>query len=99
MYVMREVLRCRPGKVGTLLKKFEALNGVLARLGHPPFRMMTDVAGESFWTLVLESEAPTMEAFLEMEASVMSDPDARSAMEGYHELVEHGRREVFKLRS
>lgn len=48
MYVVREVLQCKPGKVGALRKKFQAVSTVRERLGYEPYRLMTDVTGEPF---------------------------------------------------
>jgi hypothetical protein len=99
MFVVREVLQCKPGKVGELRKKFEALNVTVKRLGFPPFTIMTDVSGENFWTLVLESEMSSVDAFFAMEEKVMSEKDAQQTMVGYHDLVTNGRREIFKKAS
>jgi hypothetical protein len=54
------------------------------------------VAGEHFWTLVLETQADSVDTFFTMEEQVMADKDAQQAMAAYHELVVHGRREVFR---
>jgi len=97
MYLFREVLICRPGKVRTLIDKFKALGAVMEGMGFQPFRLYTDVSGERFWTLVLESESDSLDAFREMEASVMANPEAQKAMEGYHELVLEGRREIYRV--
>lgn len=97
MYMIREVLYCRPGKVRPLVEKFQRLNSVMDGMGIDPFRIYTDVSGEAFWTLVLESEAESLEAFRETEARVLSDEDARAAMEGYHDLVRQGRREIYHV--
>jgi hypothetical protein len=96
MFTIREVIHCRPGKVRPLVDKFKAVGAVMERLGYRPFRLYTDVSGERFWTVVAETEAETIDAFLEMEGKVMSDPAAQEAMGGYHDLVQRGRREVFR---
>jgi hypothetical protein len=97
MILVREVLSCKPGKVGELREKFASLGAVMEEMGYTPFRMLTDVSGERFWTLVLESECERLDDFREMEARVMSDDRARSIMSGYHDLVLSGRREIFKV--
>jgi hypothetical protein len=61
--------------------------------------MYTDVSGAPFWTLVLESESVSMDAFAEMEARVMGTPAAQQAMAGYHDVIERGRREIYKVES
>ncbi len=64
-----------------------------------PFRILTDVTGEPFWTLVLENEARSLNDFLQMEEKVMADDEARQAMSGYHDLVVAGRREIYRIES
>jgi len=97
MYLIREVMNCKPGKVGEMVKKFKVLSVVMIRMKYKPFRVFTDVSGEQFWTLVAESEANTLDEFLAMESRVMGDEEARKAMTGYHDLVERGRREIYKI--
>jgi hypothetical protein len=97
MYVIREVMNCKPGKVGELKKKFIALNAVLVRMGEKPFRLLTDVSAEQFWTLVIESDYETLDAGPALEARVMGESDAQQAMSGYHDLVVRGRREIYRI--
>ena len=47
MFVMRETLQCKPGKIGDLKKRFQALNAILGKKGHPTFVLLTDVVGET----------------------------------------------------
>ena len=54
MFMVREILACRPGKVRELVNKFKALGEVMQSMNLDPFRIYTDVSGEQFWTLVLE---------------------------------------------
>ena len=97
MYLIREVMHCKPGKVRELVDKFKALSEVAERMGYPGFRLYTDVSGEPFWTLVAESESETLDAFHEAEEAIMANEDARSAMAGYHELVRDGHREIYRV--
>jgi hypothetical protein len=97
VFIIRDVMHCKPGKVGELVKKFSGLNPVMKRLGYPPARVLTDVSGEPFWTAVFELEAPSLDGFRDMEAKVMADKEAQDSMAGYHELVREGRREIFKV--
>ena len=99
MFMVREVLSCQPGKVGELMKKFKALGEVMRGMGLEPFRLYTDVAGDPFWTLVLERDYEGLDDVLAIESKVMSDERARAAMSGYHELVRSGRREIYKVES
>jgi len=99
MFMVREVLSCRPGKVGELVKKFKALGIVMQSMDLEPFRVYTDVAGEPFWTLVLEREYGSLDEAPALESKVMSDERAQAAMAGYHDLVRSGRREIYKVES
>ena len=97
MFVIREVMNCKPGKVGELKKKFKALGSVMERMGFAPFRLMTDVSGERYWTLVAEQEVETLDAYTEMSRQTMSDPEMQSIMKGYHDLVQEGHREIYMI--
>jgi len=97
MFLVRELMFCKPGRVRMAVDKFKALNVVVRKHGYEPFRLSTDVSAERFWTLVVESEVQSLAEFQEMEAAVMADPDAGKAMDGYHEIVEGGRREIYRI--
>jgi hypothetical protein len=99
MYIIREVLNCKPGQVRPLIDRFHVLSAALEGTGRPPLRLLTDVSGESFWTLVAEVNVETVDEFFAVEEQLMGDASVRSAMAGYHELVEHGRREIYRVES
>jgi hypothetical protein len=97
MIMVRAVMNCRPGKVGELLEKFKAANGVMQEMGLDPFRIFTDMSGEQFWTLVLEREYESLGDYQKMESEVMADERFGSVTAGYHDLVQQGRREIYKV--
>ena len=97
MFVIREVLHCRPGKVRGMIEKFRLISSALERNGQAPLRLLTDVAGEPFWTLVVEATVGRVEDFFTMEGTLMADEQVRQAMAGYHDLVENGRREIYRI--
>jgi len=97
MYVIRDILNCKPGKVRQMVENFGAISAVLKELGRPPLRLLTDVAGEPFWTVVAEATVETVDEFFEMERTVMANPSLQKRMGGYHELVQSGRREVYRI--
>ena len=99
MYVIREVLSCKPGKVRPLIDRFRTLSAALQETGRPPLRLLTDVSGERFWTLVAEATVETVDEFFSIEQTLMGNESVRNAMTGYHELVEHGRREIYRIES
>ena len=97
MYVIREVLHCKPGKVRQMTDKFRAISKALDSLGQKPLRLLTDVSGEPFWTIVAEATVDKVEDFFAMEERLMMDSTVRVAMTDYHDLVESGRREIYRV--
>jgi hypothetical protein len=97
MYVIREVMNCKPGKVKPLVEKFQAMAGVIEKLGMSRPRLMTDISGEPYWTIVAEFEVEKLDDFFEMDDQAFADAGAAEIMEGYHDLVDHGRREIYKV--
>ena len=97
MYVVREVLHCKPGKVRLMAEKLRAISKVLTELGHEPLRLLTDVAGEPFWTIVAEAKVAEVDDFFATERQLMANETLRSTMADYHDLVESGRREIYRI--
>lgn len=101
MLLIREVFHCKPGKVRALKEKFIAMNRIGAPAGQGKSRLLTDFAGERYWTLVAEFEVESMQAFeAMMSGEGMTEADGKEmerVMEGYHDLVEHGHREIFRI--
>jgi hypothetical protein len=99
MYVIREVLHCKPGKVREMADKFRSLSATMKDMGHEPLRLLTDVTGEPFWTVVAEATVERIEDFFTMEQTLMANETLRKTMADYHELVESGRREIYRIES
>ena len=99
MYVIREVLTCKPGKVRQMVEKFRAISTALEQRGQEPLRVLTDVTGEPFWTIVAEAKVEKIDDFFAMEQALTADETLRKAMADYHDLVDHGRREIFRIES
>ena len=101
MLLIREVFHCRPGKVRPLVEKFLAMGKITEAAGQGRMRIMTDLCGEKYWTIVAEMEAPSLQAFEEMmQGKDMTEEMQKEfgrIMEGYHDLVDDGRREIYKI--
>lgn len=100
MLLIREIMFCKPGKARPLVEKFIAMSK-LSEQGGMKFKVMTDVSSERYWMVVSEIEVPSVQAFEEMMSGKGMDEKATKEMEGimkgYHDLVDHGRREIYKL--
>ena len=99
MYVIREILNCKPGKVRQMVEKFRSISTVLKELGQEPLRVLTDVTGEPYWTVVSEIRVEKIDDFFAMEQTLMSNETLRNTMADYHDLVGSGRREIYRIES
>jgi len=103
MLLVREIMYCKPGKVRPMVEKFVAMSALMEKAGQGKMRVMTDFVAERYWTIVAEFEVDSLDAFDRMMSGQGAPMDEESQkqmeelMEGYHDLVESGRREIYKL--
>ena len=103
MLLVREIMYCKPGKVRPMVEKFVAMSALMEKAGQGKMRVMTDFVAERYWTIVSEFEVESLDAFEKMMSGQGAQMDAESMkqmeelMKGYHDLVEFGRREIYKL--
>lgn len=97
MFVIRDIMYCRPGKVRPMVDKLTALSRLSDKAGLGAFKVMTDFCAERYWTVVSEMEVPNLGEFMTNQEKMMQKPEFQEAMKGYHDLVEYGRREIYTL--
>jgi hypothetical protein len=102
MYLVRDIMYCKPGQVRAMTEKFKAMVKLSERMGMPKMRILTDVSAERYWTVVSEMEVASLQAFEEMMISppAASKDDMKefeNIMKGYHDLVDSGKREIYKI--
>jgi hypothetical protein len=97
MYVIREVLHCKPGKTRQMIEKFRSISTALKEMGQEPLRLLTDVTGEPFWTIIAEAKVEKVDDFFVFEQKLMANEKVRNSMADYHDLVQSGRREIFRV--
>ena len=101
MYVVRETMHCKPGKVRPMVQKTLAMAKLMGKSGLGTMRVLTDLAGERYWTIVMELETPSLQAFDDMmQGKGQSEADTKEferLMEGYHDLIDSGHREIYRL--
>lgn len=101
MLLIREVMYCKPGKVRPMVEKSLAMAKLMEKGGQGRMRVLTDLVGERYWTAIMEFEVKDLKEFEDMMAGVgMSDADNKEfekVMTGYHDLVEYGKREIYKI--
>jgi hypothetical protein len=101
MMLIREIMYCKPGKVRPMVEKFLAMSAIQDKAGLGKIRVMTDYAGERYWTIVGEFEVKNMQEFEDMMAGKgMTEEMTKQfeeIMKGYHDLIDYGRREIYKI--
>lgn len=102
MYLIREVMNCKPGKVRPMVEKFLAMSKLSEKMGMSKMRIMTDFMAEQYWTVVAEFEVKDLGEFEQMMKAPPAGADEAmkqmgEIMKDYHDLVARGRREVWKL--
>ena len=97
MFLVRDIMYCKPGQAKPMLQKFLALSKISQQMGFGPMRVMTDVSAERYWTVVSEMEVESLEAFADISRKTMEIKEIQEAMKGYHDLIDHGRREIYKI--
>jgi hypothetical protein len=101
MLLVREIMHCKPGKVRPMVEKSLAMGKLMEKSGQGRLRVLTDFVGERYWTAIMEFEVKDLKTFEDMMAGVgMSEADGRemeNVMKGYHDLVEYGKREIYKI--
>ena len=100
VYLIRDIMYCKPGKVRAMVEKFTTLSTVGQKLGMPKMRIMTDVCAERYWTVVSEMEVASLDEFQKAVAPPAGSEEMKqfeAVMKDYHDLVDVGRREIYKI--
>jgi hypothetical protein len=97
MFLIRDVMYCKPGQVRPMVQKFLQLSKLGQQLGFGQMRILTDVSAERYWTVVSEIEVENLEQWAEMGRKSMEIKELQEAMKGYHDLIDHGRREIYNV--
>lgn len=97
MLLVREIMHCKPGKVRPMVEKFLAMAKLMEKAGMGRMRVMTDVSAERYWTVVSEIEVASIDEFMAMDQNGEEMKEFEEIMKGYHDLIDHGRREIYTI--
>ena len=97
MYLIREIMHCKPGKAKEMVAKFKELSKAMKKQGYKTMRIYTDMSGERYWTVVAEWEIDSLDKMAEASRGAMMDEKVQKAMSDYHGFVEWGTREIYKV--
>jgi hypothetical protein len=62
-------------------------------------RILTDVTGEPFWTVIAEAKVEKIDDFFAMEQTLAANERIGKTMTDYHDFVASGRREIYRIES
>ncbi|MCC7008492.1 MAG: hypothetical protein IT184_06720 [Acidobacteria bacterium] len=99
MFLVRDIMYCKPGKARQMVDKFLALSKLSEQMGFGKMRVMTDVSAERYWTVVSEMEVRSLEEYTKTSRESAQMKEFQDAMKGYHDLIDHGRREIYMVES
>jgi hypothetical protein len=97
MFLVRDIMFCRPGQARPMVKKFLALSKLMEPSGFGPMKVMTDISSERYWMVVSEVEVDSLERYAQVQQQSMTQKEFQDAMAGYHDLVVEGRREIYTI--
>lgn len=97
MFLVRDIMYCKPGQVRPMVEKFLALSKLGQELDLGPMDVMTDVTAERYWTVVTQVELESLDTYEAITRKAMENPAFQQAMAGYHDHVVEGRREIYKI--
>ncbi|MBA3269784.1 MAG: hypothetical protein H0T71_04670, partial [Acidobacteria bacterium] len=78
-----------------MVEKYLAMSKLGQEMGMGKIRVMTDVSAERYWTVVSEMEVADMDTFMKMGEDPEQMKKFGEIMKDYHDLVDHGRREIY----
>ena len=96
MYLIRDIFNTKPGRAKDLVAMVKKAMPHMQAPGIKNQRVMTDTVGP-YWTVVCESEVDELQAYFDAGRNAAPDPEAEAAMKGYMDLVDGGRREIFRI--
>lgn len=97
MFLVRDIMYCKPGKARPMVAKFLALAKLSESMGFGGMRVMTDVSAERYWTVVSEVEVSSLEEFAKKVARVDADQGVPGGHAGLPRSGRRRRREIYQL--
>jgi len=96
MYVIRNTMYAKPGCGGALIEKLKAAVPHFEALGPTNVRVLTDAVATT-WTIAVEMEVDSVTTYFDMLEGRAKSERLAEAMSGYTELVQGGKREIFRI--
>ena len=98
MIVVRDIFQLKFGQAGQAIELWKQILEINRKLGYGgTSRMLTDLVGSAYYTLVLESTYESMGEFEEAIKKVLKNQEWRGIYNKIVPLTERGRREILNV--
>ena len=99
MILVRNIFQLKFGQAREALATWKEGQAIAARLGasQPGWRILTDLAGPEFYTLVLEGTYASLAEFEAQSQRMMADPAWRAWYPKVAAVSTGGHREIFNI--
>ena len=99
MIVVRDIFRLRFGQAKDATALWKQASGILkeAGLGARGVRLLTDLAGQPYYTIVFETTYDSLAQWEQAHNAAKSNAQWRDVYQRIIPLTEHGRREILSV--
>jgi len=99
MIVVRDIFRLKFGQAKDATSLWKQAMGLMQRsgLGTRGLRLLTDLAGPSYYTIVLESSYDSLAQWEQAHQSAKDNKEFREIYQKLLPLTEDGRREIMQV--
>jgi hypothetical protein len=99
MIVVRDIFQVKFGKAQDAISSWKDGKSLIRKLNGNgmEFRMLTDMAGGNYYTLILESEYGSLSEFEDSMSKISGNQEWKSWYQKFIPLAESGRREILNV--
>jgi hypothetical protein len=97
MIIVRNIFQLKFGKAREAIALGKEGLALIEQYGGSSSRLLTDLVGPSYYTLVVESTYDSLAEFERAGEQLMADEVWRAWYAKFHPLVEEGHREIFTV--
>ena len=96
MLIVINEFQVEPSKIKQATEAAKAAQAQIAKLGHKPHKILTDVTGE-FYTLMFVGEFESLAAMEQQMQGVMSNPEFQKAYQPLRDSIRSGSRRIMRV--
>lgn len=99
MIVVRDIFQVKFGKAQDAIASWKDGKSLISKINgnNRQFRILTDMAGENYYTLILESDYDSLSEYEEAMSKTTGNQEWKSWYQKFVPLAESGRREILNV--